>query len=298
MKNSKTLLMIGCAIMLFGCGKEKKETVKLESFPVRVEAAARKPLEETLSVVGSIKAKDEAILYARVPGKLKENLLKEGDPVKKNQTVAVVERDEVGVKYEPAPVPSTLDGVVGRIYLDRGTNVTLNTPIALVVDSSELKVQADVPETYSGKVFTGQEVYVVIDNASGKKFYAKVTKVSPVVNPGTRSFLIEAAVDNRAGVLKSGMFAEVYIVTGRKTGVLALPSDALAGDGNPYIFIVKDGKAFKRDVVTGMKTKDLTEIKKGLSEGENVVIFGIYGLKDESPVEIVGDSAGAAEAVK
>ncbi len=274
-----------------GCGKKKEQATRVETFPVRVETASRRTLEETLILVGSLKAKDEATLFSRVPGKLKENLVKEGDIVLKDQPVALVERDEVGVRFEPAPVPSTLNGVVGRVYLDRGANVTLNTPIALVADLSEVVAQAEAPERYAGRVKPGQEVRVRIEAYPDRAFPGRVSRVSPVVDPATRSAYMEVRLDNSSGQLRSGMFANLSVVVAFKAGVVAVPVTAVTDGSGPSVFVVKDGKALKREVSEGLKTETHVEVK-GVEPGEQVVTFGLYGLKDGSAVEILSSAEG------
>ena len=102
--------------------------VAKDEFLVKQETVQKRHLKHELLMSGSIKAEEEATLFPRVSGKLMKNLLREGDSVKKNQTVSLIERDEVGAVYEPVVVPSTITGVVGRVYLDPGANVTVSTP--------------------------------------------------------------------------------------------------------------------------------------------------------------------------
>src|SRR3989338_2131902 len=118
--------------------KQKGKTIPIIKWKI-VEA---KDMKERLSFVGDITGEDEATVYSKVPGKLLEKKVREGDTVKKGDTIATVNRDEVGYTFEPAPVLSPLDGLIGRIYLDRGDNVTPSIPIARVVlmDSVRLKI--------------------------------------------------------------------------------------------------------------------------------------------------------------
>lgn len=274
-----------------GCKKEIPPPA-VETFPVRVEPAAKRTLEDALILVGSLKAKDEATVFSRAPGKLKEYLVKEGDPVRKDQTIAFVERDEVGVRFEPAPVPSTLNGVIGRVYLDRGANVTLNTPIALVADVSAVIAKADVPERYAGRVRTGQDVRVRIEAFPDRTFQGRVSRVSPVVDPATRTAYMEVLLDNSSGMLRSGMFANLSIVVTSKAGVLAVPVEAVVDGSGPVLFVIKDGKAVKREIVEGLKTEAFVEVKSGVAPGEQVVTFGLYGLKDGSAVQVLAAEPG------
>ncbi|MBI5240245.1 MAG: efflux RND transporter periplasmic adaptor subunit [Elusimicrobia bacterium] len=292
MKRKILAVILALLPLASGCGKKKDAAERLDTFPVKTAPAQVRDLEETIILVGSIKAKAEATLFSRVPGKLQENLLKEGEPVRKGQAVALVERDEVGVRFEPAPVPSTLDGTVARIYLDRGENVTLQTPVALVVDLSGIIVQAEVPERYAARAAAGQAVRVQVEAYPDRAFTGRVSKVSPVVDPATRSTFIEARLDNPAGKLRSGMFGEVTLVTGSRSGVLAVPKDALTDGSGPAVFVIEGGKARKREVELGLQGDRFLEVRRGLKPGEKVAVFGLYGLKDGSSVEVLGETTG------
>jgi multidrug efflux pump subunit AcrA (membrane-fusion protein) len=287
------------AVAAAACGRKAAETSKLDAFPVRVAEVRRADIEDVLTAVGSLKARDEATLFSRIDGKLVENLVKEGEPIKKGQPVALVQKDEVGVKYEPAPVPSTLDGIVGRVYLDRGADVTLNTPVALVVDARSVRARADVPERYAGRVKLGQDVRVEVEAYPGRIFRGVVSKESPVVDPETRSAPIEVNLDNADGRLRSGMFAKLAIVVARRPGAVSVPREAIVEGSGPAVFVIADGKAAKRELKLGLTTDLQAEVLDGLKPGENVAVFGLYGLKDGSPVEILAplapaESGGAA----
>jgi multidrug efflux pump subunit AcrA (membrane-fusion protein) len=287
------------ALAAAACGRKAEEAAKLDAFPVRVAAVRRADVEDVLTVVGSLKARDEATLFSRIDGKLVENLVHEGEAIKKGQPVALVQKDEVGVKYEPAPVPSTLDGIVGRVYLDRGADVALNTPVALVVDSSAVRARADVPERYAGRVVLGQEVRVEVEAYPGKVFRGRVTKESPVVDTETRAAPIEVNLENGDGRLRSGMFAKMTVVVARREGAVSVPKEAIAEGPVPAVFVIQNGKASRRELKLGLVNDTEAEVLSGLRPGENVAVFGLYGLKDGSPVEVLAPAAPAgAEAAR
>ncbi|HAH04919.1 MAG TPA: hypothetical protein DCM05_00100 [Elusimicrobia bacterium] len=294
MRPSRTVFPFLLLVLAASCKGKQAEQSRLDSFPVRAVSVERRDVEETIVLVGSIKAKDEATLFSRVPGKLLKNMLSEGDAVKKGQAVAQIERDEVGVKFEPAPVPSTLDGVVARTYLDHGENVTLQTPIALVVDPKELFVRADVPERYAGRTRLGQEARLSVDAFPGKVFKAVLSRVSPVVDSNTRTTLVEARLTEGGAQLRPGMFGELHLVLGRAPGALSVPVEAIFEGSGPAVFIIQEGKAFKREVEIGLKADRFIELRKGVQPGEKVATFGLFGLKDGAAVEILPDEAPAS----
>lgn len=264
--------------------------VAKDVFLVKQEMVQKRTLKHELLMSGSIKALEEATLFPRVNGKLLKNVLREGDAVKKNQTVSLIERDEVGAVYEPVVVPSTITGVVGRVYLDPGANVTVSTPVALVVNQEKVRVAVDIPERYIGEIYKGQPATLRVDALPGKEFEAKLTIISPVVDSTSRAVAVEFYADNTKGLLKSGMFAKVDITLSEKTNAVSVSKQSVYTDeetNETYVFVPSaDGKtAVRRNVKTGFINSNHLEVSEGLSAGEQVLTF-TYGLKDGSKIEL------------
>lgn len=264
--------------------------VAKDVFLVKQETVQKRTLKHELLMSGSIKALEEATLFPRVSGKLLKNVLREGDAVKKNQTVSLIERDEVGAVYEPVVVPSTITGVVGRVYLDPGANVTVSTPVALVVNQEKVRVAVDIPERYIGEIYKGQPATLRVDALPGKEFEAKLTIISPVVDSTSRAVAVEFYADNTKGLLKSGMFAKVDITLSEKTNAVSVSKQSVYTDeetNEAYVFVPSaDGKtAVRRNVKTGFINSNHLEVSEGLSAGEQVLTF-TYGLKDGSKIEL------------
>lgn len=264
--------------------------VAKDVFLVKQETVQKRTLKHELLMSGSIKALEEATLFPRVNGKLLKNILREGDAVKKNQTVSLIERDEVGAVYEPVVVPSTITGVVGRVYLDPGANVTVSTPVALVVNQEKVRVAVDIPERYIGEIYKGQPATLRVDALPGKEFEAKLTIISPVVDSTSRAVAVEFYANNTKGLLKSGMFAKVDITLSEKTNAVSVSKQSVYTDeetNETYVFVPSaDGKtAVRRNVKTGFINSNHLEVSEGLSAGEQVLTF-TYGLKDGSKIEL------------
>ena len=264
--------------------------VAKDVFLVKQETVQKRTLKHELLMSGSIKALEEATLFPRVSGKLLKNVLREGDAVKKNQTVSLIERDEVGAVYEPVVVPSTITGVVGRVYLDPGANVTVSTPVALEVNQEKVRVAVDIPERYIGEIYKGQPATLRVDALPGKEFEAKLTIISPVVDSTSRAVAVEFYANNTKGLLKSGMFAKVDITLSEKEDAVSVSKQSVYTDeetNETYVFVPSaDGKtAVRRNVKTGFINSNHLEVSEGLSAGEQVLTF-TYGLKDGSKIEL------------
>ena len=262
--------------------------VARDVFLVRQETVQKRDLKHELLMSGSIKAQEEATLFPRVEGKLLKNLLREGDSVKKNQTVSLIERDEVGAVYEPVVVPSTITGLIGRVYLDPGANVTISTPIALVVNQEKVRIAVDIPERYIGEIYKGQPATLRVDALPGKEFEAKLSIIISVVDSMSRAVAVEFYADNPKGLLKSGMFAKVDITLAKKKDAISISKQSVYTDeatGETYVFIPStDGKtAVRKNVKTGFINSNFLEITEGLSNGDVILGF-VYGLKDGSKI--------------
>jgi multidrug resistance efflux pump len=119
----------------------------------------------------------------------------DGSPIKIGEVIAYIDRDEVGLKFEKAPVESPLSGTVGRIYVDIGSSVTAQTAIAYVVSMDNVKTNLNIPEIYLPKINVGQAAEVFIDAYPDEKFIGIVTKVSPVVDLDTRTAPVEITIE-------------------------------------------------------------------------------------------------------
>ena len=108
-------------------------------------------------------------------------------------------------------VRSPIDGVVAAKRTDVGQRLGDNTVAVIVAQTSPLKLRFRVPERYLASVHRGQLVKASVDPYPGQVFEGKVTVVGGVIDPATRSLLVETEFPNRDGKLRPGMFARVEL---------------------------------------------------------------------------------------
>lgn len=288
------LIVLCVVVVIAGFFIFKKDSSKIlndvskDVFVVKTETVQKRDLKHQLITSGSIKALEEATLFPRVNGKLKRNLLREGDRVQKDQTVSLIERDEVGAQYEPVVVPSTLSGVIAKIFLDPGENVTTGTPVALIVNQSVLRIKVDVPERYVGEIYKGQKAVLTVEAFPDQKFEATLDIISPVVDSLSRSVAVEFRTNNSKGLLKAGMFARVDISLKEVKNVLSLSKKNIYEDenGQNYVLVPSEDKtkAVRKNIKVEFKNNNHWQVA-GLNEGDEVLEF-VYGIKDGSKIEI------------
>lgn len=288
----KLSIIFAAVIMMTACGK--KESIELKNietqvFTVQTERVQLRDITQELLLTGSVKAWEEAVIFPRVDGKLFENVLKEGDKVKRNQTLALIERDEVGAVYEPVVVPSTLTGVIGRTYLDPGANVTKATAVALVVNQDEVRILVDIPERYIGKIHMNQKATFTVEAYGDREFSAIVYKMSPVVDTQSRVVSAELKAENKDGAIKSGMFAKVKLILDSSLNVPSVSRTSISksdDDDKTYVFIPNnDSTVSKMEIKPGLASDKYQEVISGVKEGQEVAKV-VFGLKDGSKIKI------------
>ena len=239
--------------------------------------------------VGDVKAENKAVIYPKVSGKIIERITKEADVVKKGSCLFYIDRDEIGFQFEKAPIESPIDGIVGRIYVDVGTNVTPQIPVALVVNMDTVKIKIDVAEMDLPKIKAGQTAKVLVDAYPEEIFEGRVEQVSPVVDVISRTAPIEIEVPNVQHWLKPGMFARVKICVRDKEKILIIPRDAvIKEDSSSYVFVVKENDMVSRQKIEiGLVEDNSYEVIAGLNDGDLVVTMGNLRLKEGDVIEAV-----------
>ena len=192
-------------------------------------------------------------------------------------------------------------GVVGIKGVSVGDYVKDGADIVNLEDIGAVFSDFRLPERLSSKITKGQKAEVSIDALPGKKFDAIVEAIDPQLDANGRSILVRARIDNKAGQLRSGMFARVRTVFGERTGALVVPEEALVPVGNKQFVIKvvespdakdKDGKpaliAKRTEVKTGIRRGGRVEIADGVSLSDTIVTAGQQRLqKDGAAVRVV-----------
>lgn len=272
----------------FGCARQE-QTKEQDSgaIPVKVFKVELKDLSKILEYAGNIKAQDEVIVYPKVSGKIIQKVKEEGAAVEKGEVIAYIDRDEVGLKFEKAPVETPLSGVIGRVYVDIGANVSPQTSIALVADMDKVKINLDIPEKYLPKVYLGQVAQISVDAYPQDEFIGKVTKVSPIVNLENRAAPIEITVDNQGHKLKSGMFAKVKLAIEQHKDIPVILKEAVMGkESDNYVYVIENKKAILKKITLGLRQDEFYEVMGGLRQGDEVVIVGQQRLYEKAPVSV------------
>jgi membrane fusion protein (multidrug efflux system) len=134
-------------------------------------------------------------------------------------------------------------------------------------------------------VKVGQELTLAVEAMPGAAVTGRIARLSPAVNPQTRSFPLEGRVPNPGGGLKPGGFARVHIVTDLVERVLTVPASALQYRyGVNRVFVVKDGQLHATEIKIGDRVGDRVEVVSGVEAGQPIAADDVEKLADGTRV--------------
>lgn len=281
-------------MVVFKERKAQTAEVKERVIPVEVEVVKTSPYTPILNYTGEVKGVEEIDIFPKASGKLVEMKVKEGDRVKKDQLVAIIDRDITGLDYKLAETISPVEGIVGKVYLDKGAQVSEpsggsgGSPLAQILNLDSVKIVIQVTEEDLPKIKINQKAKIKVDAYPDREFSGVVTLISPTLNSLTRTASIEITIPNRDHLLKPGMFVEVRLVIGKTENLVLIPKHTILIEaGKKKVFVLKGSKAEERWVDAGFSDKDLTYIKSGLSPEDSLVTLGQNQLQPGDKVKIV-----------
>src|SRR5881397_601382 len=176
--------------------------------------------------------------------------------------------DLLKTRLDRTVVRAPFAGVAGRRLVSIGTYVNSQTPLISLQSVNPQHASFQVPERYADRLRRGQLVSF------------------QVAALPARTILIKARVPNPEHQLQAGMFIEARLATDIRPNAIVVPEDAiLPVQGSTYVWVVKDGKADRRQVTIGVRTAGWAEIEGGgVQAGDQVVVGGLERLFPGAPV--------------
>jgi multidrug efflux pump subunit AcrA (membrane-fusion protein) len=273
---------------LASLGRFGGETGEVDAaVPVAVYRARSQRITDSLLLSGEVKARTEVSIFSTVPGKVQEILAREGAPVEKDRVLCYIDRSEAGLTYAPTPVKSTITGVIKEVLVETGAWITPQSPLFQVVDMDTVEVVAHVPERDVGRVTIGLPARLTVIAHPGRVFDGTVSRLSPVVDPVSRTREARVRIPNPGHLLKPGMFGEVRIIIRASTGDLVIPLSAvLEREGRRFVYVVEQGGAARVEPVFGIREADRVAVTSGLEPGAQVIVIGQQNVDNGDPVTV------------
>ncbi|WP_432661916.1 efflux RND transporter periplasmic adaptor subunit [Wukongibacter baidiensis] len=247
----------------------------------------------------NIKKASDALSYDKDLFNKMDNLYKEGsiskdqydqtklkmDTSKTTYNQAKSQYDAAKTDYEhkmslvkDATIYASQDGSIVEISYEVGERVPKETPVVIARSASQI-VNAGIAQRDLKKIGLGTEVTVDVD---GEKAIGTVTNIAEAPDEATRTYNAEVTIEDKS--FRLGSITKLEFNIGKESGIW-VPISAIMSDGEDYVYVVEEDRAFKR-IVELEKLYEDTVMVKGINPGELLVVSGMKNLNDGSKVSI------------
>jgi membrane fusion protein, multidrug efflux system len=197
-------------------------------------------------------------------------------------------------------IRAPISGLISSRTVQPGEKVPVDFRLLDVVDLSQMEMEAAVPASEIMHVALGQDVQVKMEGMA-QPLAAKVARINPATQTGSRSILVYIRIENPQASLRVGMFGEARLTIAKKDGVLTVPQSAVRNEaGSTYVYAIENGKLAQKPVTLGMNGDDgdgnAVEIVNGLDNGAHIVKTNLGNLRVGTAVRITGSAAASTAA--
>lgn len=253
---------------------------------VKTVVAENSILHDYVVTNGEIETQKSIEVFPSIGGEVVEMKVSLGSPVKAGDVIAYIDPSEPGSYYAKSPVTAPISGSIITSPVKTGQKVSMNSVITKIGDIENLQVTAKIPESYVGDLRIGQNAEISLKAYPDDVFYAKVVRISPVVDPASRTKEIILNFDKKYEKVNAGMFAKVKLYTVDYSGYPTIKQSAFVNNNDDYyLFVVKpDSTVEKRKVIRGENVDGFYQVLEGVEPGEIVVVEGMLTLYEGAEV--------------
>lgn len=288
----KSILIITVAIFLISCsGKKKSPSVKTKLTVGTIEVVPEN-LEDYIEFGGNVRAVDTVAVLPTAAGKISRFMVNAGDQVKKGDVIALIDPSKPGSEFALSPVKASTSGSVTNLPLSAGAYATVSTSIAEISSTNDLEIDVFVSERFLPLIQKGQHAEISFKSYPDMIFDAEIIRLSPILDPATRTMQVTLKLNEKKDIVKAGMFAHVKIITQTKNEVLTVPNRSIVENSEKfYVFLANElgdkAQVRRTPIVKGLTVDGKTEIVSGLEAGNLLVVKGQNMISDGQSVKAI-----------
>ena len=194
-------------------------------------------------------------------------------------------------QLDMAEIRAPIDGIVDKIDRKEGELAMPGLELLQLVNLRQMRINAEMAETYLGRINEGDSVEVVFPTYTDRKIHTKIKRISNSINPKNRTVTIQVELDNEDESIKPNMMASLVMSDFIEDNALVVPAIIIKNDmQGHFVYVVehKDGKtvAQKTYVKAGLTEQGQTMVVEGLEEGRQVIVAGYNQVSNGMPVKL------------
>lgn len=186
-------------------------------------------------------------------------------------------------------IKTPISGVVTDRPLFAGETAAAGTPVVTVMDTTFMIAKLHIAQMQAQRLSVGSPATITVPGVE-EPIDAKVSLISPALDPGSTTVEVWLRVPNPKGSLKAGTSVHATLKGGTVENALLIPTEAVQrspeGAGKIVMVIGSDGASAKRTVTVGIQTEESTQILSGLKPSDTVITTGGYGLDEGTKVKV------------
>ena len=202
-----------------------------------------------------------------------------------------------GTEVRETRVLAPTSGVIARRLVEPGEHVARGAELFTLVRNETLELTAAVPERRASSIAPGQRVRF---DAGGRRFDGRVARISPTIDPASRSVTVYVQVPNATGDLRGGTFASGTVVARLIEGALVVPLAAIRQTAarEPFVYRIAAGTVEQVSVALGItnESSGIAEVLSGLARGDRVIVGNVSGIGRGMRVQVIGGDRPRADA--
>lgn len=201
--------------------------------------------------------------------------------------------NSLNTQLSMASIKAPFDGYVETVYQKIGEIGSPGRQLFHLVNLTDLKVTANVSESYIPFVHKGDKVTIYFPTFPDMSINAKIDVIGAVINPNNRTLEIQIPITNTDKLLKPNIISNIKLIDYTNDSALIVPSIVIKNDANNknYIYITEERNgnvyAKKTFVKTGKSYGNQTMITDGIKAGDNVIVQGYNIVKNSSMVKVI-----------
>lgn len=193
--------------------------------------------------------------------------------------------EQLQVNIDLANVSAPFSGMLGMRNFSQGAFLQQGVTITTLTETNQLKVDFTLAQQHSNSIEIGKTILVLIEKDT---LEAVIYAINPVINTNSRTINVRATLSQpKQKTIIPGTYAEVLVTTNDVEDALLIPTQAVVPSINEQtVYVAKNGKAVKKVVLVGNRTKDRIHVLEGISAGDTVITTGLLQVKDGMGVSV------------
>ena len=202
------------------------------------------------------------------------------------------------INLENSVIKAPFSGTIENILAEKGSMVSIGTPVFRIVDGEEKKIRLGVPARYSNAVDKGDMAEIWFNYEPGKRYTLPVTFIGNTIDPMNRTFRVDIDLPEELQDVKLEMIANVRIRTQYIEDVLIVNEEFLFQKENRYVVYVEgsndqgDAIAVERQIEMGPSFENQSVVTDGINPGDVMITIGSSYLEDGTRINIVEEQGG------